>query len=89
MPILTITWGTSLNPCPICSALNGHQWTYISGARTPPKTLTAHGRQVWDLAADHSTAHGLQRFNCRCALHAKIDLSDLYRFAKTLREALT
>jgi hypothetical protein len=67
------TWRTSHDErvCPICAPLDGQVIFYNLFA--PILVSDTHG-PVWDLDGDHSLAHGVRTFNCRCTLDVDVDV---------------
>lgn len=77
-------WRATANPCPICARLNGQ---IISGQDLFATILWSNeGKPIWNLDADHSLAHGYDRFNCKCTLEvrAEVDMSKAEWFTKLL-----
>ena len=74
--------------CPICKALNNHEWTFVVGTDQFPNVLTANGQNVWDVHQG-SRAHGHQGFNCRCHITSKISYGNMLEKIENLKnEAL-
>jgi hypothetical protein len=80
MPTLSITWGTMRdnNVCPVCQALEGYTWTFITGRDSFPTSLThpVYG-EIWNMF-EGSMAHGeVDPSRCRCHLTPEFDLADV------------
>lgn len=67
------TWRTSRDErvCPICHPLDGQVMFFDLFA--PVLVSDTHG-VVWDLNADHSLAHGVRRYRCRCTLDVDVEV---------------
>jgi hypothetical protein len=79
MPTITITWDATLDErtCPICRALHGHTWIYaVTQKPIPDELVHPQYGVVWNKTVG-SQAHGHERFNCRCTIPYRIDVSDL------------
>ena len=89
MASVTITWQTVGDDkvCPVCKALEGHQWTFPVGEGGIPNELTAEPvGTVWDVASGSQT-HG-HKGNCRCSLQCDLDLHDILVKLEAFYEAL-
>jgi len=78
MASLSITWHIKdAGACPICKALNGYTWVFEAGKdELGGELVHPQFGVVWNLALG-SRAHGHERFNCRCHITHKFDLSDV------------
>ena len=67
------TWHALSDACRVCRGLNGYEfhdqdlfqerlWSPIWG-------------DVWDLNANHSLAHGVRQYNCRCQLEVRVEFN--------------
>jgi len=90
MASISITWKAQMDDrtCPICKALNGHTWVFVTGKNMMTDSLThpSHG-EVWN-TTQGSQAHGHTSINCRCSLDYKVDVSDIHAKLQTMMEDL-
>ena len=77
VPSVTLTWETMQDDrvCPVCKALEGHQWMFQVGEGQLPTELTYGSITAWNISSG-SQAHG-HKGNCRCSLKADLDLKDI------------
>ena len=89
MPSINVTWKAVMDEkvCPICRALNGYTWTFITGKDSMGNSLV-HPQFgiVWDVHRG-SQAHGHLQYNCRCHIEPQIDIDDLRAKIQQLLDA--
>jgi len=89
MPSISITWDATLDErtCPICKALHGYTWTFTTPEPMPDSLVHPQFGVVWNTTVG-SQAHGHQRFNCRCSIIPKVDVSNIKEKIEILKTAL-
>ena len=64
-------WQALSDACKKCAVLNGREWRdqnlYQNVLWDPV------WGNLWDLDADHSLAHGVKQYNCRCQLTVRVE----------------
>ena len=88
MATISVTWHAVMDDrtCPICTALDGYTWVFVTGKDEFPNFIShpAFG-VVWDVHRG-SMAHGHLGANCRCNMTHETDLSDLLKKVEAFRE---
>jgi len=89
MPSITITWDATLDmhTCPICRALHGYSWTFTTPDPMPDELVHPAYGVVWNKVVG-SKAHGHQRFNCRCSIIPRMNVSDVLEQVQLLKQEL-
>ena len=64
-------WQSLSDACPKCRNLNGREWTDQNIYQEV--LFDVIWGNLWNLDADHSLAHGVKQYNCRCQLSVRVE----------------